>query len=59
VFNEELRILYSSPDTVLLSTNEMGWACCTYGGPERFAITCVSWVLLLGYLKRLSIAKVV
>jgi len=31
LFNEELRILYSSADNVLFSMNEMGWACGTYG----------------------------
>ena len=59
LFNEERRILYSSPDNVLFSTNEMGWACGTYGGQERFALTCMSWVFRLGYLKRLSVGKTV
>ena len=59
LFNEQLLVLYPSPDTVLFSTNEMGWACGTYGAQERFAISCVSWVILLGYLKGLSIAKII
>jgi len=59
LFNEELRILYSSADNVLFSTNKMSWACGTYGGQKRFAVTCESWVFRLGYLKRLSVAKII
>jgi len=37
----------------------MGWACGTYEGQEKYIITYVSWVLLLGYLKRLSMTKII
>jgi hypothetical protein len=37
--NEELNDLYCSPNIHYsgeqIEMNEMGWACCTYGGEER------------------------